>query len=415
MESNKSRSLSPSSYKLNLLCIFLIYSLDSFGIALAYPIFTPIFLADHTPFFTSDLPLFYKTLSLGVLLSLFPIAQFVSVPFIGEFSDRAGRKKTLSFTLIGSTCSYFLAGIAVSYHSLLLLFVSRIANGIFAGNTSLCFASLSDISKDSTERSKNFGLLGAFGGISFFLAILCGEYFFNDGLSFFLAPAFPFLVIAFLSAITWILMLLLFHEVKPCLEKKKFKFARGYHNILSSLNNATLKNAYLIYFFFAVGWISMMQFYPVNLMEIYKKTPFEFTINLVLVGVMWSLANFLAQGFLCKRFTPRQILWICLPLLFFLLLSCSASQSYVSFTLHFSFAVFLAGLIWTNTFANVSLSAPTEIQGRIMGINQSFSSIATIAATLGGSFFVAIYPSLIFILSTTCIAFAFFFLKKQKN
>ncbi len=108
MESNKSRSLSPSSYKLNLLCIFLIYSLDSFGIALAYPIFTPIFLADHTPFFTSDLPLFYKTLSLGVLLSLFPIAQFVSVPFIGEFSDRAGRKKTLSFTLIGSTCSYFL-------------------------------------------------------------------------------------------------------------------------------------------------------------------------------------------------------------------------------------------------------------------------------------------------------------------
>ncbi len=210
-------------------------------------------------------------------------------------------------------------------------------------------------------------------------------------------------------------MLLLFHEVKPCLEKKKFKFARGYHNILSSLNNATLKNAYLIYFFFAVGWISMMQFYPVNLMEIYKKTPFEFTINLVLVGVMWSLANFLAQGFLCKRFTPRQILWICLPLLFFLLLSCSASQSYVSFTLHFSFAVFLAGLIWTNTFANVSLSAPTEIQGRIMGINQSFSSIATIAATLGGSFFVAIYPSLIFILSTTCIAFAFFFLKRQKN
>lgn len=415
MDSKHPYPLSPLSYRLNLLCIFLIYALDSFGIALAYPIFTPIFLSEHTSFFLESTPMFYRTLCLGLLLSFFPIAQFISVPFIGEFSDRAGRKKTLNFTLIGAMCSYFLAAAAISIHSLLLLFLSRLASGIFAGNTSLCFASLSDISRDNVQRTKNFGLLAAFGGISFFLSILCGEYFFNEGLSFFLAPAIPFLIIAFLSGGTWLLTLFLFHDATPSAEKRKFHFAQGYHQIVSSLSNPVLKNAYLTYFFFAISWISMMQFYPLSLMEVYKKTPFDFTINLLLVGIMWSLANFTAQRVLCKRFTPKQILWVTLPVLSLLLISCSLHQTYISFTVHFTGAVFVAGLTWTNTFANVSLSASKEIQGRIMGINQSFSSIATIVATLGGALFAAIHPTLVFALGTTCTLLAFHFLRKQKN
>lgn len=403
------------SQKLNLACIILIYSLDSFGIAVAYPIFSPIFFAEHSPFLAQGASLFHRALSLGLLLSLFPIAQFISVPFIGDFSDKIGRKKTFIFTLLGSTLSYLIAALGIYFHSITLLCISRLSSGLFAGNTSICFASISDISSSDQERGKNFGLLSAFGGLGFFLSILSGEYFFNNPSSFTLAPAFPFLIIAFLSLVAFVSMLFLFHDIKPSSEKAKFHFMQGYHHIVSSLHNEVLKNAYLIYFFFAIGWISIMQFYPPILMEVYKKPPISFTINLVVIGLIWSLANFFAQRFLVKRFSPKQILWFTIPLLFLFLLSCIPSQSYVSFSIHFSFAVFMAALTWTNTFANVSLNASKEIQGRIMGINQSFSSIATIIASLTGGLFAGIFPSSVLALSATCIALAFIFLKNQKN
>ncbi len=245
------------SRRLNLASIFLIYSLDSFGIAIAYPIFTPIFLSDHSLFFAESTSMVYRTLSLGVLLAMFPIAQFVSVPFIGDFSDRIGRKKTFCFTLIGSTLSYFLAALSIFLHSVPLLCVSRLSNGLFAGNTSLCFAGLSDLSTTDQERSKNFGLMAAFGGVSFFLSILCGEYFFNSDLSSELAPSFPFLILAFLSAATFFFMLSLFHDVKTPTKKAKFRLIQGYHHIVSTLHSKTLRPPYLIYFFFAMGWSAM--------------------------------------------------------------------------------------------------------------------------------------------------------------
>ena len=75
----------------------------------------------------------------------------------------------------------------------------------------------------------------------------------------------------------------------------------------------------------------------------------------------------------------------------------------------------MAALTWTNTFANVSLNAPKEIQGRIMGINQSFSSLATIIAALGGGLFAGIYLPSVLMFSAICIALAFIFLKKTKK
>ncbi len=402
------------SQKLNLACVVLIYALDSFGIAIAYPVFAPIFFGEHTPFLAAHTPLFHRALLLGVLLALFPIAQFISVPFIGDFSDKVGRKKTFIFTLLGSTFSYLLAAIGIYFHSISLLCISRFSSGMFAGNTSLCFASLADISTSDQERGKNFGLLGAFGGLSFFVSILCGEYFFNKDHPSHLETVLPFLIVALLSLLAFLSMLLWFHEEKPSAPKAKFHFMQGYHHIVSTLNNGALKNAYMIYFFFAIGWIAIMQFYPPILIEVYKKPPISFTVNLVAIGALWSIANFFAQRFLIKKFSPKEILWFTVPLLFLFLLSCIPSQSYISFSIHFSLAVFMAALTWTNTFANVSLHAPKEIQGRIMGINQSFSSIATIIASLGGGFFAGIYPSFALVFSTLCIAIAFFFLKNKK-
>jgi DHA1 family multidrug resistance protein-like MFS transporter len=407
-------TLSQTAYKRNLACVLFIYALDSFGIAIAYPIFAPLFFGDISPFFSSGDSQFYRTLSFGFMLSLFPLAQFIGVPFLGDFSDKAGRKKTFTFTLFGSVFGYTLAAVGICIHSLLLLCISRLCGGFFAGNTSICFASLADMSSSDQNRSKNFGLMASLGGLSFVASISLGEFSLHL-FSEYWAPAIPFAALGVLSLLAFFLLITLFQEQKTIKGKVKFQLAQGYEHILSTLENETLKPAYLLYFFFAISWISVMQFYPSNLITIYQQNPFSLTYNLLAIGVLWFVANSIAQRFLIRYFTSVQILWGTIPLLLIFFLCSLLPQSYLSFSIHFSLAIFIAALTWVNTITNISLRAPKEIQGRIMGVNQSFASLATLTASIGGSIFAAIYPSFVFVFSSICMVFSFIYLKKQTH
>lgn len=404
--------LSSTAYKRNLICIIFIYALDSFGMAIVYPVFAPLFFGDTSPFFSANDPQFYKTLSFGFLLSLFPLTQFIGVPFLGDFSDKAGRKKTFTFTLFGSTFGYCLAAVGIYLHSFSLLCISRLCGGFFAGNTSICFASLADISTSDQERSKNFGLMASFGGLSFIVSISSGEYFLNTFYQNW-AAALSFITLAFLSLIALCLMIFTFQERKTIKGEVKFHFTQGYRHILSTLENESLKPSYLLYFFFAISWIATIQFYPSNLISVYHQNPTALTYNLLAIGIMWFLANSLGQRFLIRYFTCAQILWGTLSILFFFFLSFLLPQSYLSFSIHFTIAIFIAALSWVNTITNISLRAPKEIQGRIMGVNQSFASLSTLFAAIGGAIFASIHPSMVFIFASTCIAISLYFLKKQ--
>jgi predicted MFS family arabinose efflux permease len=271
------------------------------------------------------------------------------------------------------------------------------------------------MSPTDQDRSKNFGLLAAFGALSFLVSILCGDYFFNQSMSSPWAISFPFFIIAGLSFLILLIMLVFFRDTKPPKKNCKFNLAKGYHNIVGTLQNTATKNAYLVYFFFSAGWVANMQFYPLNLIEVYHKEPLSFMINLLIVGAVWSGANFFVQRLLVKYLSPKEILWITTPALCFFLLSCLITQSYVSFTIHFSCAVLMAALCWTNTFANVSLTAPKEIQGRIMGINQSFSAIAGLVGSLGGVVAASLHPSLIFLFGAICMVYSIHFLRKTNS
>lgn len=76
-----------------LLPVFLTYFIDNFGLAIIYPIFTPLFLKPHYELFSTEVPTIYKTILLGLLIATFPIAQFFGAPIIGGMSDRVGRKR----------------------------------------------------------------------------------------------------------------------------------------------------------------------------------------------------------------------------------------------------------------------------------------------------------------------------------
>jgi multidrug resistance protein len=93
----------------------------------------------------------------GVLISAFSIAQLLSAPLWGRFSDRHGRRPTLLIGLFVSAISF----LAFAYaDSLWLLFASRVVQGLGGGTVGVIQAYVADSSAPE-DRAKSLGWLSA--------------------------------------------------------------------------------------------------------------------------------------------------------------------------------------------------------------------------------------------------------------
>jgi multidrug resistance protein len=93
----------------------------------------------------------------GPLIASFAIAQLVSSPFWGKFSDRYGRRPALIIGLSASAVAYVIFGYA---NSLWMLFASRIVQGMGGGTTGVAQAYVADRMLPE-ERAKALGWLSA--------------------------------------------------------------------------------------------------------------------------------------------------------------------------------------------------------------------------------------------------------------
>ena len=162
-----------------LLPIFLIVCVDVLGLTIILPLLP--FYAEH--FGASPT-------TVGLLVSTYAFCQLIAGPMLGRISDRVGRRPLLLVSQMGTFIGFLILAFA---NSLWMVFLSRIIDGLTAGNLSLAQAYISDVTEPE-NRAKSFGLIGiAFGmgflvgpGVSGFLAQFSYQYpiFAAAGLSF---------------------------------------------------------------------------------------------------------------------------------------------------------------------------------------------------------------------------------------
>ncbi|HMU91745.1 MAG TPA: MFS transporter [Anaerolineales bacterium] len=104
-------------------------------------------------------------LVIGILQATYPMMQFLGAPILGRLSDRFGRKPILVVSQIGTLIGFIMLGFA---NSLLLLFISRIIDGLSGANISTAQAAIADSTTEKT-RTQGLGLVGAAFGIGFVL------------------------------------------------------------------------------------------------------------------------------------------------------------------------------------------------------------------------------------------------------
>lgn len=93
----------------------------------------------------------------GFIVASFTLAQLLSAPMWGRFSDRVGRRPTLLIALGAAAVAYLIFGFA---HSLLVLFLSRLVQGAGGGTVGVIQAYVAD-STDPKDRARALGWLSA--------------------------------------------------------------------------------------------------------------------------------------------------------------------------------------------------------------------------------------------------------------
>ena len=108
----------------------------------------------------------------AMLVSTFTIAQLVSAPIWGRFSDRFGRRPALLVALGASAIAYVIFGFA---NSLALLFVSRIVQGAGGGTVGVIQAYVAD-SVEPDQRARGLGWLSAATNLGVALGPVLGSF-----------------------------------------------------------------------------------------------------------------------------------------------------------------------------------------------------------------------------------------------
>ena len=357
--------------------IYFAYFLDYFGYAIVFGIFGPLVLNPDFGMFSPETSIRYRNVALGILFAIYPLVQLVTAPVFGDIADHFGRKRTFYILNIGAMIGYFLSGLAIYACSFPLLLISRLITGAFSSHRGICMASLSDLSPDEKSRSKNYGIIATLGGLSWIISILVGGY-----LSQTINPAIPFWITTLFSLMSLIAIILFFHETHETKERFTFDPLKGLRNIASCFQIKGIRSLYIFYLVMMMGWgINLLWLNPYTLSR-YAITPQTLFILLASTGVVWSLGSSFINKLLLKRFKPHEIAWIGTVGLLIIFVLCSLSKSFYPFAFCAVLASAFGALAWTNALSTISLKAPEDIQGKIMGISQSFGSFSLLLAPL---------------------------------
>jgi MFS family permease len=135
-----------------LLPIFLIVLVDILGMTIILPLLP--FYAVH---FGASATV------VGLLVSTYALCQLIAGPILGSWSDHVGRKPLLIASQVGTFAGFM---ILASAGSLWMVFLSRVIDGLTAGNLSLAQAYIADVTEPQ-HRAKSFGVIGIAFGIGF--------------------------------------------------------------------------------------------------------------------------------------------------------------------------------------------------------------------------------------------------------
>ncbi len=339
----------------------------------------------------------------GLILTIYALAQFIFTPILGALSDRYGRKPIIVGSLLIEAFSFALSGLA---GSLTVLLIARFIGGLGASNIGSAQAVVADVTPPE-GRARGMGMIGAAIGLGFVVGPAIG------GLLAPIGPAVPFwaaMAVAFVNALLVMAFLPETHKERGVsTTSASAKQGRGLlpTGMGRLLRNSAVTRLIAINLLFTVAFTAMEAVYPLFSQHTFGWTAKENGYIFTYVGIVIVLMQGGLVGRLVKRFGERSLLIAGLVML-------AAGLALLPWSTHLALMLVALGIlsvgdgaVTPTVSALLSLASPREAQGETLGLAQGIAGLGRVVGPLAaGSIFAVAGPGAPFLAGSVLVILA---------
>jgi MFS family permease len=354
---------------LALIPAFIVVAADATGLGIILPLL---------PFYAQKLGA--TPFVFGSLVSIYALCQLVAGPILGLLSDKYGRKRVLIASQTGTFLGLVLLA---SSSSLILVFLSRIIDGLTSGNISVAHAYAAEHSSAS-DRKLALGATSGAIGTGLFIGPAISGLLVQFGTT---APIWVAALLSLISIAASLLLLPAEHLTSAiAFDTEKFMKLNAFPDILSSARTWRVLGLLALFFFAFSMFMSQAAFF-LSARFTWQGHPFG-TRELGAVFAYAGLMNFFVQMILMRHASQwtsdKTIVLSSFALMAIGFLGLSASSKVELLALFLTLDFVGSAFLRPTLVAELSRSVPLSRLGTIMGLNQSLMSIANIVAPLVG-------------------------------
>lgn len=352
-----------------LTLIFLVVFIDLLGFGILIPIL-PTFAVKVLNMNES---------SVGIVVAVYSLTQFLFNPLFGSLSDRFGRRTIILISLLLNATGYIVFAFT---HSFLMLIVSRVIAGVGGSSIGVAQAYIADVTTIQ-DRAKGMGLIGVAFGLGFVFGPMLGG----------VLSGFGYEITGFASASFSLLAFILSYFFLPeSLKDLADNVARKTRKLLDikALGEVFKQKSSLfvitLTFFLTFSIANIYGTFALLGSQNFGFTDFD---NGMLFGIM-GIVSVIMQGFLMGKLTKR---FSQLQLLIIGFLSLALGLAMIPYGSTFFMMSVILGLmsVGTGALQPILLSLISQVaseteQGMVLGLNQSLSSLARVLGPLWGGF-----------------------------
>ncbi len=350
--------------------IFLIIFINMLGFGIILPLL---------PYYVESLGA--GVITIGLVASVYSLFQLISAPIMGEISDKIGRRPILLFSLGGTVISFIILGFS---NSILLLFISRIIDGISGGNISTAQAYIADIT-NKENRTQGMGIMMAAFSLGMILGPATGGFLSVYGYS---VPAF---VAAFVALIATILTYFFLPEtikIKTVVKVKKRKSPIfRLNDFYDALTHPEVGSLLIISFLMMFAFSLMQGTFAIFTQDSLGLTAKDNGIIFAYLGIIGVFMQLFLLKRILKLISERKATVISILFVAFALGMIAYSSNLIILLIAVTFLAFGNSISGPVLAGLISKDTPDDEQGNIAGMTQAVGSVARLIGPISGTLF----------------------------
>ncbi len=314
----------------------------------------------------------------GLILTMYALAQFVFTPILGRLSDRYGRKPVIVVSLLIEALSFALSALA---NALPMLLAARFIGGLGASNIGSAQAVVSDITQPE-GRARGMGMIGAAIGLGFVVGPAIG------GMLAPLGAAVPFWAAMGVALVNALLVLRFLPETRKrreAIEGENTTHQSG--NLLFAgwryvVKSGALARLIAINLLFTIAFTAMEAVFPLFTQHTFGWTAMQNGYIFTYVGFIIVIMQGGLVGQLVKRFGERGLAIGGMVMLAAGLILLTRSVNLALLLIALGILSAGDGAVTPTLSTLLSFAGPTEAQGETLGLAQGIAGLGRVVGPL---------------------------------